>query len=174
MRARSLFFFCLAACGPCGSNPAPESAPVATIEATETERAEDAQSLYDADGNLLPSDIMIAGLALPRGLEERPVRGARRHVYRTNVPLAKVQAYFGPRLVTGHVDRLGDAAIFRRAVPRGVRGGIVHLDVGIHPIPRGGTRVEVVELAPPTPPTQNSPSPEELLRRFDEDQRRLD
>lgn len=174
MRARSLLFFCLAACGPCGSNPAPESAPVATTETSETLRAEDRQSLYDADGNLLPSDTLIAGLALPRGLEERPVRGARRHVYRTDVPLAKVQAYFGPRLVTGHVDRLGDAAIFRRAVPRGVRGGIVYLDVGIHPIPRGGTRIEVVELAPPAPPTQNSPTPEELIRRFDEEQRRLD
>ena len=47
----------------------------------------------------------------------------------------------------------------------------VHLDVGIHPIPRGGTRVEVDELPPPV---TNPPSADELIRRFEEEQRRLD
>ena len=92
-------------------------------------------------------------------------------VVHNGVPLAKVQAYFGRRLITGQVDRLGDAAIFRRAVPQGVRGGVVHLDVGIHPIPRGGTRVEVVEIRPPSP---NPVPAAELIRSFDDEQRRLD
>lgn len=171
VRVSSLLALGLFACGPCGNTDSDSTSSTSTEPAAERETPPPAEALYDAEGNLLPGDVVIAGLTLPRGLEARPVRGARRHVYRTDVPLAKVQAYFGQRLITGEVDRLGDVAIFRRAVPQGVRGGVVHLDVGIHPIPRGGTRVEIDELAPPD---QNPPNPEELIRRFDEEQRRLD
>lgn len=161
----------LVACGPCGSTSS-ENGTTQSTEAPEPEAPVVDDALYDAEGNLLPSDIVVAGLALPRGLEERPSFGDRRHVYWTNVPIAKVQGYFGRRLITGQVDRIGDAAVFRRAVPQGVRGGVVHLDVGIHPIPRGGgARVEIEEIAPEP---QNPPSADELIRRFDEEQRRLD
>ncbi|MCA9616641.1 MAG: hypothetical protein H6722_31585 [Sandaracinus sp.] len=171
MRSCSFLLLGLVACGPCGSTSSTENVtpPTETAE-NDTPVANDA--LYDAEGNLLPSDVVVAGLALPRGLEERPSFGDRRHVYWTNVPIVKVQGYFGRRLITGQVDRIGDAAVFRRAVPQGVRGGIVHLDVGIHPIPRGGgARVEIEEIAPVP---QNPPSADELIRRFDEEQRRLD
>lgn len=171
MHRRPFFvLFTLAACGPCGSTPS-ESLPTPTTETEAAPEAAAAEALYDAEGNLLPSDTVIAGLPLPRGLETRPVHGERRHVYTTDVPLTKVQAYFGRRLITGQVDRMGDAAIFRRAVPQGVRGGVVHLDVGIHPIPRGGTRVEVIEIRPPSP---NPVPAADLIRNFDDQQRRLD
>jgi hypothetical protein len=171
VRLVPLLGLCLVACGPCGSTTHDPGTSAATGATPEPEPPPPAEALYDAEGNLLPSDVVVAGLALPRGLEERPVHGARRHVYRTDVPLTKVQAYFGQRLITGQVDRIGDAAIFRRAVPSGVRGGVVHLDVGIHPIPRGGTRVEIDELPPPA---TNPPSADELIRQFEEEQRRLD
>ena len=116
--------------------------------------------LYDAEGQLRESDEVIAGLPLPRGLELDRHAG-RRHVYRTSLSRAKLAAYFGPRLFTGAVDRVGgDGAIYRAATVQGARGSAVRLDVSILPI-GGRTRVEVFEL-PPLP--VNPPSPEEMAR----------
>ncbi len=116
--------------------------------------------LYDAEGQLRESDEVIAGLVLPRGLELDRHAG-RRHVYRTSLPRTKLAAYFGPRLFTGAVDRVGgDGAIYRAATVQGVRGSAVRMDVSILPI-GGRTRVEVFEL-PPVP--VNPPSPEEMTR----------
>jgi hypothetical protein len=67
------------------------------------------------------------------------------------VELDAMLAYFGPRLVTGQVDRVGAGAVFREAAPRNARGSVVKLDVGIHPSAAGGTRLEIEEL-----PTQNA------------------
>ena len=44
------------------------------------------------------------------------------HTYYTDVPMIKVQRYFGPRLLTGEVQQLPSGAIYRRATPRGVLG----------------------------------------------------
>ncbi|MBX3248947.1 MAG: hypothetical protein KF901_17350 [Myxococcales bacterium] len=158
-------------CGRCGGVQTDEGTPRSEAPDPEAPAGAQGEPLYDANGDLLPSREVVAGLTLPRGLTKRPLAGERRHVYVTQVPLAKVQAYFGPRLITGQVDRVGAGAVFRRAVPREARGGVVHLDVGVYPVPRGGARVEIYEL-PPVP--QNQPPPEELMRRFDEEQRRLD
>jgi hypothetical protein len=104
--------------------------------------------LFDGDGRLLPSDRRVAGLTLPRGLDT--VRESRReHVYETDVPVAKVLAYFGPRLFTVRIDRAGSGAVYRRARPLEARGGIVHLDVSVLPAGDGRTRVHVHELPPP-------------------------
>ena len=73
----------------------------------------------------------------------------RDHVYTTRVPLTAVQKYFGPRLTTTDVSRVGAGIIYRVAVPRGVEGGQVKMDVSILPGSRGRTRVQVVELPPP-------------------------
>lgn len=127
-------------------------------------RAED--FLYDSEGNLRESDEQVAGLVLPRGLElDR--HSDRRHVYRTSLPRAKVAAYFGPRLFTGAVDRVGDGAVFRAATVQGVRGSEVRLNVSILPI-GNRTRVEITEL-PPEP--VSPPSPEELMRQAEEMER---
>ena len=59
-------------------------------------------------------------------------------------------AYLGVRLVTGAVDRIGGGAVFRDALPRGVRGGEVRLDVTAMPSRRGGSRLQLIELPPAT------------------------
>ena len=132
----------LIACGGEDVVEVPETVepPPAEPEAPRTGRR--ATELYGTDGQLLESGETVAGLRLPRGLES--IREEeRRHVYLTDVPLTKVQRYFGPRLLTGQVDRLGDGAVYRRATPRDAQGGTVYLDVSIIPTV-GGTRVDIV------------------------------
>lgn len=121
----------------------PPSTPVAQTEAG-PERA----SIYDAEGNLREGDALVAGLRLPRGLEKKLDLG-RRHVYETRVPIAKVQRYFGPRLLTGRVTRIGEGATFREATPRGATGAVVKLDVAIVPAGEGLVQVDIYELPPP-------------------------
>lgn len=125
--------------------------------------------LYDAEGNLRESEDVIAGLTLPRGLELSHEQ-ERRHVYRSTVPRAKLLGYFGPRLFTGSVDPIGDGAIFRGATVQGAVGSAVRLDVTI--LQTGATsRIEIFEL-PPIP--ENPPSPAELQRLWEEQQRRAE
>ncbi len=128
---------------------------IAPVKPATRTRAKPPPPLYGPNGALLPSDRSIAGLEMPRGLEQT-IEARRRHVFTTRVPLAKVQRYFGTRLITGQVDRIGEGAVFHAAVPRHVEGGVVKLDVSILPIPGDKTRVEVVELAPPPvhPPSE--------------------
>jgi hypothetical protein len=130
-----------------------------------SEVAPEPDPLYGPDGELLESDQRVAGLTLPRGLEEI-LREERRYVYRSPAPLAKVQRYFGPRLLTGQVDVLpSGGAAYRDAVPREARGGAVRLDVIIEPSTVARSRVEIIERPPPivTPPSE-----EETLRRLRE------
>lgn len=139
---------------------APDEAPVEAPETHSGPTGRIDDFLYDAEGQLRESDEVIAGLKLPRGLEVDR-HADRRHVYRTSLPRAKLAAYFGPRLFTGAVDRVGsDGAIYRAATVQGARGSAVRLDVSILPI-GGRTRVEIFEL-PPIP--VNPASPEELVR----------
>ncbi len=138
----------LSACG--ASEPAGEpvfEAPATSVAAPESgpERA----SIYDAQGELREGDAVVAGLRLPRGLEEKLSLG-RRHVYETTVPIEKVQRYFGPRLRTGVVTPNGQGATFRDAVPRDATGAIVHIDVTIVPAGEGRVQVDLYEL-PPAP-----------------------
>ena len=125
--------------------------------------------LYDSEGNLRESEDIVAGLTLPRGLEVDR-ENERRHIYRSTVPRAKLLAYFGPRLFTGAVDPIGDGAVFRGATVQGAVGSTVRLDVSI--LQTGATsRIEIYEL-PPIP--ENPPSPAELQRLWDEEQRRAE
>lgn len=123
-------------------------------------------SPYGPDGNLRASDQVVAGLRLPLGLEHLYDQD-RRHSYRTSVPIGKVIAYFGPRLMTGEVQRVGPGAIFRHAIPKGVRGGAVKLDVSILAA-SSGTRVEISEIRPPP---EHPPSIEEIQRELRAKQR---
>ncbi|WP_236516883.1 hypothetical protein [Sandaracinus amylolyticus] len=158
----------------CGDEPdAPvvseEVAPAPVVPRTETRATPD--PLYGADGELLESDEVVAGLRLPRGL--RPILSQdRRHVYGSDVPLVKMQRYFGPRLVTGQVDtRPSGRATFVDAVPRDVRGGEVRLDVTIEPASGTATRVEIVERMPAP---ISAPPEEETLREAREAWRQAD
>lgn len=103
--------------------------------------------IFGEDGELLPSEETVAGLVLPRGCTATLEEG-RRHVYAVRAPMAKVQAYFGPRLYTTHVEERGPTLVYLDAVPNDASGAAVHMDVFISPSSAGGVRVEVRELPP--------------------------
>ncbi len=159
------------ACGR-GGDSAPElPEELAPMPETTRDDAPVREAIYGDDGEVLESTQRVAGLPLPRGLET-VLEDGRRHVYRSEVPLQKMQSYFGVRLVTGQVDaRAGGGATYVDAVPRGVRGGEVRLDVTVEPSSAAQSRVEIVERAPAlvTPPTE-----EESLRRLRERMERAD
>ncbi|MBW2460989.1 MAG: hypothetical protein JRH11_05040 [Deltaproteobacteria bacterium] len=144
--------------------------PPVIVEAQPPGPAANPNALYDEEGNLLESDVVVAGLRLPRGFE-LTVEVDRRHVYDSHVPIEKIHRYFGPRLITGQVDRHGDGATFREAVPRAARGGIVKLDVSIVPRSRTTTRIEIRELLPAP---ANPLSEDEIIRRWAAEEPRLD
>jgi hypothetical protein len=144
------FAFAFVPASGCGGGEAPEApAPEEIAAAPDGPSAEtSAPPLYDPDGHLLPSTTKVAGLTLPRGLEpSRSTDGE--HVFRSEVPLQKVLAYFGPRLFTARVDRIGGGAVYRHARPTEARGGAVDLDVSILPTSEGHTRIHIYELAAP-------------------------
>ncbi|MFW6051758.1 MAG: hypothetical protein ACODAU_11320 [Myxococcota bacterium] len=122
-------------------------------EPKEERSAKASSGPYGPDGELRESERAIAGLTLPEGLEPLYERD-RQHAYRTKVPTAAVMRYFGPRLLTGEVDRVGSGAVYRNAVPKDARGGVVKLDVSVLPA-ASGTRVIIAELrpAPEQPPS---------------------
>ena len=126
------------------------------------------ETLYDAEGVPLESDVRVAGLVLPRGLTEVAGAGdARRHVYTSAIPHQKLLRYFGPRLVTMQIEERGAAVTYLEAVPRGVRGGVVKLDVTIQPSSSAqAARVEVYERPPPPLPGVVV-SEDEIRRHFD-------
>lgn len=132
------------------------------------------ESIYDGEGVPRESTERVAGLVLPRGLEEiEGLREERRHVYASDVPPQKLLRYFGPRLTTVDIRRQADTVTYRQAIPRGVRGGAVKLDVTVRPSSRRGTaaHVEIFERPPP-PPEGVVISAEEIRRHFRDDARR--
>lgn len=135
----------------CGSEPAGEAVfePPATPAAA-PEPGPERVSIYDAQGELRESDVVVAGLRLPRGLDEK-LSTERRHVFETSVPIEKVQRYFGPRLRTPVVTPNGQGVTYRDAAPRDATGGVVRLDVSIVPAGVGRVQVDVYELPPPPP-----------------------
>ncbi len=168
MRSVVLLALLAVACG--GNDDATETTPPPAPEepppVAPTFHPED--ELYDAEGNLRESDEVVAGLRLPRGLQ-LDHEEERRHVYQTHVPIGKVVAYFGPRLFTGLVDRIGDGAVYRGATVVGVENA-PRMEVSI--LQTGSSvRVEIVEL-PPMPATP--PSPAELQRQWEEMMRRAE
>ncbi|MEM9075056.1 MAG: hypothetical protein AAGE52_41550 [Myxococcota bacterium] len=124
--------------------------------------------LYDEEGNLQASDEVLAGLPLPLGLTlERQVD--RRHIYSSRIPIEKIVGFFGPKLFTGNVTRIGDGAVYRGATLVGVENA-PRFTVSV--IAAGTqTRVEIEEL-PPVPETP--PTPQEMEQRWQEMQKRLD
>jgi hypothetical protein len=127
--------------------------------------------LYDDEGVPRESDARVAGLALPRGLTKvDAIESPRRHVYTSAIPPERLLRYFGPRLMTMNVEQRGHAVVYHDAEPRGVRGGVVRLDVTIEPTSRHPSRVEIVER-PPAPP-EGTVIPESEIRRHFESQRR--
>jgi hypothetical protein len=135
----------------CGGEPAqevvfePQPTPVAAPEPG-PERV----SIYDAQGELRESDVVVAGLRMPRGVEQK-LSYERRHVFETSVPMEKVQRYFGPRLRTPIVTPNGQGVTYRDATPRDATGGVVRLDVTLVPAGLGRVQIDIYELPPPPP-----------------------
>ena len=126
---------------------------------------------FDEEGNLLESDVRVAGIILPRGMTEEP-SVEREHSYSTRVSHEKVLQYIGPRLQTGEVDRYGDVVIYRNAVSRDARGAVVRMDVRVMPLHMGGTRLIITEYEPI--PEEEPEDSDTLIRQFNEELRNLD
>ncbi len=127
-------------------------------------------SIYGLDGELKESDIVIAGLTMPMGIELEFERD-RQHSFTSQVPMRKLQTYFGPRLNTADVERVGDGAVFRRALPAGERDERAsQLDVSILSGSSGIVRVNVMEY----PPVEGSRTEAQVRAAWEEASRRLD
>lgn len=113
------------------------------------------------DGSLLESDDYVAGLRLPRGLREVAVD--ERHHYYEGLYVAEAYVnYFGPRLLTGHVEALpGGGARYVEATPREARGASVVMDVLVAPA-AGNTSLITIDERPPVPETP--PNEAEMLQ----------
>jgi hypothetical protein len=155
---RALSIACALTIAACGSEhrdaEGMPSEPVPTVAVTAPRTV--VPPLYDEEGNLLPSEERVAGLALPVGLTPFASED-RMHSYLSNVPIARLLRYFGPRLTTGTVEpRSGGGACYRAATVREATGSAVRLDVTITPVPGERTMVEIRELPPPpvTPPSE--------------------
>lgn len=150
----------------CGDDAPPSTEGVGreVIEPPPRAVEDESARLYDAEGVPLASDVVVAGLVLPRGLTKiDALSSTRRHVYRSEIPAARLLRYFGPRLTTMQIDRAGERVTYVEAIPRGVRGGIVKLDVTIQPSSAEEARVEILERAPPMP--EGAVVSEEEIRR---------
>lgn len=117
------------------------------------------EHFFDQEGMLLPSDTVVAGLPLPMGFELVSDE-ERRHVYKSPLSVIHAQRYFGPRLMTTDVRRVGSGAVFVDAAPMDARGSVVRLDVSIYPRSGGGSRIEIVERLPAG--AEPAPLPPEL------------
>lgn len=146
----------------CGGNDAgsveaiPEDEVVPRPAAIPTAR----EALLDADGKLLPSERVLAGLTLPRGLESEQ-SGNNRHLFEAPVPALKLVEYFGPRLLTGQVEPNGTGASFINAIALRPSGTAYHMDVII--TERGSHRSSLIIRLTDAPTARPStPTPEDL------------
>ncbi len=77
------------------------------------------QQVLDAKGNLIPSDQVVAGIVMPRGLE---LYASSEHDWdfkAHHVPADALERYFAPRLLaTGVTHSLGGAVTFEKAQPK--------------------------------------------------------
>ena len=124
---------------------------------------DDPSHLFADDGTLLESNQRLLGLALPRGLTERYVAG-RQHTYESNVVAEKLQQYFGPRLVTGNVERIGEGVVYRNATVRGSSAS-TRVDVAILPLANHRYSIAITELYVPPAHMPNEQLIEDALRR---------
>jgi hypothetical protein len=104
--------------------------------------------LYGDDGALEPSDELVSGLRLPRGLKLE-FKLERRWIYDTTVSLERLRAYFAPRLETGGVTPGGGALTYKHARAKESAGDI-YFDVviGGTPAKPGHSFVDIRQYAP--------------------------
>jgi len=118
------------------------------------------EALLDAEGRLLPSERVLGGLTLPRGLENEQ-QGNSRHLFEASVSAGKLVQYFGPRLLTGQVEPSGTGASFIGATPLRPTGTAYRMDVLISE--RGSNRSSLIIRLTDAPTARPSaPTAEEL------------
>lgn len=105
--------------------------------------------IFDADGKLYASDEYAGGIALPVGVELFRADELTR-VYRIRAPINRVLAYFGPRLITGNVKKVGDGAIYKHASVKGAEVNPTKIDVTILEIGSNLVRIQIREIPPPS------------------------
>lgn len=104
--------------------------------------------LFDEQGALLPSDELVSGLRLPRGLKLE-FKLERRWVYDTTVSHERLREYFGPRLDTGGATPGGGAVTYKHARAKESEGAIFFdVVIGAKPGMRGHNFVDIREHAP--------------------------
>ena len=111
--------------GACGDDPSPPPAETSRQRLlTPRNLTEERKQLRararvaDAEGRLLPSEQRVAGIVLPRGLREVRKRDNTWY-FHSRASLEALQAYFGPRLLTGQVDLGGRGTVtFVNAQPK--------------------------------------------------------
>jgi hypothetical protein len=121
--------------------------------------------LFDDKGELQPSDEVVAGLRLPRGLTLE-FQKERRWVYDTTVSQERLRAYFGPRLDTGSVSPGGGAVTYSHARARESQGEIFFdVVIGVKP---GMPSHNFVDIRQYAPVPVKWPSDEEVRRQLAE------
>ena len=126
--------------------------------------------LFDGDGKLYASDEYAGGVALPVGVELFRA-DERTRVYRIRAPIDKVLAYFGPRLITGNVKKVGDGAEYKHASVRGAEVNPTKIDVSILEIGSNLVRIQIREIPPPP---EYAPSASQTRSAAREQWKRLD
>jgi hypothetical protein len=119
--------------------------------------------LFDENGLLLPSDEVVAGLRLPRGLKLK--RTLFRHwVYETKVPLDKLNIYFTPLLYGGSLRATGKITTYTSARLRSDRSGLMRVDLQIRPLP-ADERINLVDVREVSRPERSREPTLEAVRK---------
>lgn len=148
----------LSACG--GESDAVEVVPADEIVPQATPLPAPRESLFDAEGKLLPSERVLGGLTLPRGLENEQ-QGNNRHLFEAPVSAAKLVQYFGPRLLTGQVEPSGTGASFIGATPLRPTGTAYRMDVLISERGSNGSSL-IIRLTDAPTARPSAPTAEDL------------
>ena len=116
----------------------------------------EAQKIFDEQGRLLPSTSLVAGVRLPRGMQPE-YTFEHEFYYRSDATLAQLQAYFGPRLLTGQVERGGRGTVtYVNAQPKDTTKK-AYVSVRIGPAPGNSGQSEVlIRETPMMPATRPS------------------
>jgi len=139
---------CLLACGSGASEASPIRVRTPAPKATKPVAA--APQLYDAAGNLLPGQERVAWLELPRGLTEIPnlPKGIRSY-WAKDIPIDRIQAFFGARILAESVSNESGGTRFVRGMPAG--GAVpqtTRIDVSVLRSSHNVVRIDIEERAP--------------------------
>lgn len=124
---------------------------------------------YDLKGDLRESENAEFGIKMPLGLKEIS-RTETSAVFRSFLPIEKFLAFFGPRLLTGRLEKVGRGAIYR-GVNTEIEGDARRIDLRVVLFPPSKTEIDI-RLLPKAKPSTRKLSPDEvqeLFRKYNEE-----